>query len=334
VKFNVRIAAAAYAVPTEEESVAAILERERSRVEETLAPLTPQARQKAMDNLGLCRVRVCGDKQPYDLVLEAATAAIAEAEITAKQIDLILDFSTFPGDSSQSISFAHRLSADLGADLSLNLSFRAGGCGALHLAIQTALGWMSMDERIRTALLVTGDSAPAHNRSLLPITVQGDAASAVILRREGPLGPQILGVDAMTLGHLHNAIAIIQSEGRIQLTADALCIEQKVMPIFYLHLFRLANKVLAYRGLRLSDVDHFIYSNISLRDREGFRRMVGLPEGALPQTRMTDFGHTFASDLVINYVEMRREELIQPGQLLLFASAGIGFTWGVTLARA
>jgi len=92
--------------------------------------------------------------------------------------------------------------------------------------------------------------------------------------------------------------------------------------------------VLANHGLRLSDVDHFIYSNISRRDREGFRRMVGLPEGGLPATRMEEFGHTFASDLVINYAEMRREGLIRPGQLLLFASAGIGFTWGVTLARA
>ena len=331
---NVRISAAAYAVPPDEESVETILARERVRVEETLAPLTPQARQRAMDNLGLCRVRVCQDKQPYDLLLEAAKAAINEAGIQAKQIDFILDFSTFPGEISQSLSSAHQLSSDLGADSSLNLSFREGGCAALHLAIQTALGWMSMNERIRTALLVTGDSAPAENRTLLPITVQGDAASAVILRRDGEQGPLILDVDAMTLGHLHNAITIKQSEGRTQLIADALCIEHKVMPIFYLQLFRLANKVLANHGLRLSDVDHFIYSNISRRDRDGFRRMVGLPEGGLPATRMTELGHTFASDLVINYAELQREGRILPGQLLLFASAGIGFTWGVTLARA
>ena len=331
---NVRIAAAAYAVPPDEENVAEILERERLRVETTLAPLTPLARQRALDNLGLSRVRVCGALQPYDLVLQAATEALEQAGIPAREIDLILDYSTFPGENSQSISFAHRLSADLGAETAMNLSFRAGGCGALHLAIKTALGWMSMDERIQTALLVTGDTAPRDNRSLLPITVQGDAASAVVLRRQGAQGPLLLGVEAMTLGHLHNAIALTQIDGQIQLTADAVMIEHKVMPIFYLHLFRLAGKVLADAGLRLSDVDHFIYSNISRRDREGFRRMVGLPEGGLPLTRMAEFGHTFASDLVINYAEMRREGVIRPGQLLLFASAGIGFTWGVTLARA
>jgi 3-oxoacyl-[acyl-carrier-protein] synthase III len=49
---------------------------------------------------------------------------------------------------------------------------------------------------------------------------------------------------------------------------------------------------------------------------------------------MDELGHTFASDLVINYAEICRQGLIRPGQLLLFASAGIGFTWGVTLARA
>ena len=331
---NVRIAAAAYAVPPDEENVAEILERERLRVESTLAPLTPLARQKALGNLGLSRVRVCGALQPYDLARLAATTAIDVAGIAARDIDLILDYSTFPGENAQSISFAHRLSADLAAETSMNLSFRAGGCGALHLAIKTALGWMSMDDRIQTALLVTGDTAPRNNRSLLPITVQGDAASAVVLRRQGEQGPLLLGVEAMMLGHLHQAIALTHVDGQIQLTADAVMIEHKVMPIFYLHLFRLANKVLADAGLRLSDVDHFIYSNISRRDREGFHRMVGLPEGGLPPTRMAEFGHTFASDLVINYAEMRHAGLIRPGQLLLFASAGIGFTWGVTLARA
>jgi 3-oxoacyl-[acyl-carrier-protein] synthase III len=94
------------------------------------------------------------------------------------------------------------------------------------------------------------------------------------------------------------------------------------------------NQALAASSLSLNDVDHFIYCNISLRDREGFRKMLGLPKGSLPPTPMAEYGHTFASDLVINYVNMRREGRIRPGQLLLFASAGIGFTWGVTLARA
>jgi 3-oxoacyl-[acyl-carrier-protein] synthase-3 len=331
---NVRIASAAYAVPPDDEAVEAVLERERDRVETTLAPLSALARRKAVEGLGLSRVRVCASTQPYALVLEAASTAIAEAGITARDINLIVDYSTFPGENSQDLSFAHKLSAELGAETSLNLSFKTGGCGALHLAIKTALGWMSTDNSIQTALLVTGDTAPHGNRSLLPVTVQGDAGSAVILRRQGTEGPLLLGVEAMTLGHLHHAIALVKANGHLEIKVDAVCIEHEVMPIYYLNLFRIMQKVLAASSLKLNDVDHFIYSNISHRDREGFRRMVGLPEGGLPPTPMADYGHTFASDLVINYVNMRRQGLISPGQLLLFASAGIGFTWGVTLARA
>jgi 3-oxoacyl-[acyl-carrier-protein] synthase-3 len=331
---NVRIASAAYAVPPDDEAVEAVLKRERARVETTLAPLSAQARRNAVEGLGLSRVRVCDGTQPYDLVLEAASTAIAEAGITARDINLILDYSTFPGENSQYVSFAHKLSAELGAETSLNLSFKTGGCGALHLAMKTALGWMSTDESIQTALLVTGDTAPHGNRSMLPVTVQGDAGSAVILRRQGTEGPLLLGVEAMTLGHLHDAIALVKANGHLEIKVDAVSIEHEVMPIYYLNLFRLVQKVLAASSLSLNDVDHFIYSNISHRDREGFRRMVGLPEGGLPPTPMAEYGHTFASDLVINYVNMRREGRISPGQLLLFASAGIGFTWGVTLARA
>lgn len=331
---NVRIASAAYAVPPDDETVEAVLERERDRVRTTLAPLSPNARQKAAEGLGLSRVRVCGGRQPYDLVLEAASTAIAEAGITGQDINLILDYSTFPGENSQCFSFAHKLSAELGAETSLNLGFKSGGCGALHLAIKTALGWMSTDESIQTALLVTGDAAPQGSRSLLPITVQGDAASAVILTRKGTEGPLLLGVEAMTLGHLHDAIALFKTNGHLEIRVDAACMENEVMPVYYLNLFWLVKKVLAASSLNLSNIDHFIYSNISQRDREGFRRMVGLPEDGLPITPMAQYGHTFASDLVINYVHLRREGRIRPGQLLLFASAGIGFTWGVTLARA
>ena len=336
---NVRIAAAAYAVPPDDEAVEAVLERERTRVETSLSPLSPESRRKAMEGLGLNRVRICGDKQLYDLVLEAASKAIAEAGITARDINLILDYSTWSseswsGESSQGLSFAHRLSADLGAETSMILSFKVGGCAGLHVAIKTALGWMTTDESIQTVLLVTGDAAPEGNRSLLPITMHGDASSAVILRRQGTEGPLLLGVEAMTLGHLHNAITMGRTNGHLDIIVDARCMEREVMPIYFLNMLRVVNKALAASSLSLNDIDHFIYTNISLRDREGFRKMLGLPKGSLPTTRMAEYGHTFASDLVINYVNMRREGLIRPGQLLLFASAGIGFTWGATLARA
>jgi 3-oxoacyl-[acyl-carrier-protein] synthase III len=333
-KMNVRIASAAYAVAPDDEAVEAVLEREQTRIEAALSPLTSESRRKALDGLGLKRVRVCDEKKLYDLIREAASKAIAEAGITARDINLILDYSTWSSESSQGLSFAHQLSADLGAENSMILSFKVGGCAGLHVAIKTALGWMSNDESIQTVLLVAGDAAPAGNRSLLPITIHGDASSAVILHREGKSGPLLLSVEAMTVGNLQKAITMVRRNGHADIVVDTLCIEQEVMPVYFLNMFLVMNKALAAASLNLNDIDHFIYCNISRRDREGFCKMLRLPKGSLPPTPMAEYGHTFASDLLINYVDMRRDGLIRPGQLLLFASAGIGFTWGVTIARA
>lgn len=325
--------AAAYVVPTEDEAVDAIFERERTRIAKALSPLSPDARRKAVEGLGLNRVRVCGEKQLYHLVREAASRAVTDAGITGRDIDLILDYSTW-GSDSKGLSFAHQLSADLGTETSMILSFKVGGCAGLHVAIKTAIGWMSIDERIRTVLLITGDAAPPGNRSLLPITMHGDAGSAAILRREGTEGPLLLGVEAMTLGHLHNAITLDRTNEKLDIVIDALCMREQVMPVYFINMFQVIDKVLAAASLSLKDIDHFIYTNISLRDREAFCKMLGLPKGSLPSTPMREYGHTFASDLLINYVNMRRDGLIRPGQFLLFASAGIGFTWGATIARA
>lgn len=337
-KMNVRIAAAAYAVAPDDEAVEAVLEREQCRSEAALSQLSPESRRKALDGLGMKRVRICDQEKLYDLILEAASKAIAEAEITPRDINLILDYSTWSSENSASLSFAHQLSADLGAESSMILSFKVGGCAGLHVAIKTALGWMSTDDSVQAVLLVAGDAAPAGNRSLLPITIHGDASSAVILRRETKetpaKGPLLLSAEAMTIGSLQKAITMVRTHGYPDIVVDALCIEQQVMPVYFLNMLRVVNEALAAASLTLKDIDHFIYSNISQRDREGFGKMLGLPKGSLPRTAMSEYGHTFGSDLIINYVDMRRDGLIRPGQLLLFASAGIGFTWGATIARA
>lgn len=331
---EVRIAGAAYAVPPETENVADVLKRERRRVDAVLAPLSETSRRRAMEGLGLERVHVSGSRSPYELVREAATRALEAAALAPRRVDLILDYSTLPGEESQYVSFANRLSAELGAEGSLNLTFKAGGCAGLHLAMKTAIGWMGADPQIRSALLVCGDTAPEGSRSMLPITVQGDAGSALVLRRDSAVGPTVLAVEVQTAGYLHDAIRLAESDGRLEICVDSLRMENEVMPVYYLNLLRLVSKALSQASLGVSDVDHFIYSNISQRDRDGFRRMLGLPEGALPVTAMAEYGHTFASDLIVNYADLRAAGGIHPGQLLLFASAGIGFAWGVTLARA
>ena len=331
------MASTAYALPSKTVDVDLVLIEERARIEAALAPLSERMRKRTLEGLGMKQVRVCGRRQPYDLAREAASLALDKARITAGEVDLILDFVTLPGKSGQYLSFSQKLSLDLGAETSLNLSYRVGGCAGLHLAMKNALALMQTDDNLRTALLVTADSPPQGSRSLLPITVQGDAGSSVVLTKKDVPGPEVLGTEVLTLGHLHDVITIARShDGRDDMVihVDSARIESELMPIYYLNFLRLIGRLLDRFSLRLDDIDHIIYSNLSRTDRDGFVKALGLPASKVVSAGLLELGHTFASDLVINYTDYEHTRPLEPGQLVLFASAGIGFTWGVTLARA
>lgn len=330
-----RLAGAAYRLPPDSESVASILDRERDRVASALAAVGPALRARVLEELEIDRVRTCGPSDPFDLMAGAAHDALATAGIDGNHVDLILDYSTLPGEAGVSSPLAHRLSEELGAKTSLNLSFKFGGCAGFHLAVKQAGALMRTDPRLKVALLVATDSPPPGNRSLLPITVQGDAGSAVVLTRDGGAGPEIVATEVLTLGHLHRVIRLEPGPGGVglHLAVDARMLEEEVLPIFYLHFHRLLQKIYADARLTTADIDLVVYSNLSGSDRRGFMRAMGFHPDKAPRTCMAECGHTFASDLVLNYVDLQTQGAIRPGQWLLCASAGIGFTWGVTLVR-
>jgi 3-oxoacyl-[acyl-carrier-protein] synthase III len=81
-------------------------------------------------------------------------------------------------------------------------------------------------------------------------------------------------------------------------------------------------------------VSHVVYANVSGSDRDGFARSLGFDPRTVHTPGLRECGHTFASDLVLNYSILDERSVVKPGEWVLFAAAGIGFTWGVTLARA
>ena len=167
----------------------------------------------------------------------------------------------------------------------------------------------------------------------MPITIQGDAGSAVVLRKDPAQGPEILGTEVRTLGHLHGVITpeLSSDASGLRLRVEATQLQDAVMPIYYLNFHRLVHKLLSDHGLTLSDIDHVVYANVSRTDHDGFIQALRVPAERMRTSMMRSCGHTFGSDVVLNYTELQRANLIKPHQRLLLASAGAGFAWGVTL---
>jgi 3-oxoacyl-[acyl-carrier-protein] synthase III len=332
----IRLAGTAFALPASVVEVRHVLDAERARAEAARHAVSPGLSRRIQAGLGIDTVRACGpDEDPYGLAASAARCALGRAAVDPGQVDLIVDYSTLPGPGSSHRPLAHRLAADLGLETSLNLNMKFSGCAAFHLAVKLAVSLMEADSRLRVALLVAGDRAPEGSRSLLPITVQGDAGSAAVLVRDATRGPSLVATEVMTVNSLH---ALIEHAGDARggetLVVDAARVEEEVLPIYYLHFHRLATRVLASAGLSLASLSRVVYSNVSQSDRDGFARSLGLSQETVCTPGLRALGHTFASDLVVNYTMLEESGAIRPGDWLLFAAAGIGFTWGVTLARA
>ena len=148
----------------------------------------------------------------------------------------------------------------------------------------------------------------------------------------------VMDIEVQTLGFLHDLIRIpanCRGGDKISIEVDAARLDSELTPIYYYNFRNLIHDVLSRNNLQLAQIDHFIYPNISAADQEGFVRALGVPrDKMMNKENLASRGHTFANDLVINYTDLRLKVKIQPGDWLLFASAGAGFTWGVTLARA
>ncbi|RPJ53380.1 MAG: hypothetical protein EHM24_32960, partial [Acidobacteria bacterium] len=198
---TIHLAACAYALPEASEDAASVLSRERVRVEAALGAVTPGLRRRVEANLGIARVRVCAaGEQPYYLARRAAIEALDKAGIPAGRVDLLIDYSTLPGSGTEYVPMTHRLATDLGLEASLNVNLKFSGCAAFHLAVKLAASLMRADDQLRVALLVAADTPPLGSRSLMPITVQGDAGSAVVLSSDDSVSPEIVSTAVLTLG--------------------------------------------------------------------------------------------------------------------------------------
>jgi 3-oxoacyl-[acyl-carrier-protein] synthase-3 len=333
---TIRLAGSAYALPKAVLAAATVLDQERERAHAALQSVTPSLRQRVEAGLGIKSVRACvGSDEPFELAQAAARESLRGAEIKPEQVNLIIDYSTLQGPDGGHTPHAHRLAAALGIESSLNVNLKFAGCAAFHVAVKLAVALMGHDESLRVALLVAGDRAPYGSRSLLPITIQGDAGSAAVLSRDVSHGPEILWTDVVTLGSLHSLIRHEFVGGALEvLRVDGVRLEEEVLPVYYLHFHRLVSRALDAAGISRDAIARVVYSNVSGSDRDGFAQCLGFDPRVVATPGLAECGHTFASDMILNYTMLDSQGLIRSGDWLLFAAAGIGFTWGVTLARA
>jgi 3-oxoacyl-[acyl-carrier-protein] synthase III len=251
-----------------------------------------------------------------DLALSAARRALSDAGLRASDIDLVLVATMTPDELTPN-------TAPLVAD-ALGLRVGAIDVGA------ACTGWLSALS-MGAGLIETGRSERAlviGAETLSRITnpddkrtasLFGDGAGAVVLSAEGDgaIGPILLASD----GSMGETI-IANHEDRLLIMDGHTTFNMAVKV-----LVESTHQALDSAGVELDDIDLFVYHQANGRILRSVCERL-----ELPAERVADYvgetGNTSAASIPLTLSLLREDGRLRPGQRLLLAAVGAGFTWG------
>ncbi|MBU8877458.1 ketoacyl-ACP synthase III [Bacillus sp. FJAT-29790] len=260
------------------------------------------------------------DTDTSDLAYEAAKDALANAEISAEEIDLILVATVTPDQPFPSI--ACMLQEKLGAVKAAAMDISAACAGFMYGVIT---GKQFIEGGAYKHVLVVGVeklSKVTNWEDRNTAVLFGDGAGAVIL---GPVseGRGILsfelGADGTGGKHLYQDEKIIMN-GR------------EVFKFAVRQMGDSCVNVLEKAGLSKEDVDFLIPHQANIRIMESSRQRLGLPEEKMSKT-IRKYGNTSASSIPIAIVEELEAGKIKDDDIIVMVGFGGGLTWGAIALR-
>jgi 3-oxoacyl-[acyl-carrier-protein] synthase-3 len=290
--------------------------------------------------LGVKEVPLCDGHQGAELAVAASVEALAKAGVSGADVDVVVDYTIWPQKWMVPVwNMSGEVQKGIGAERAFTVGFSGGGSTNFLVALNFAASMLEVDDKMKYALLVAGDVTIPGNRVLnpaSPVSVMGDGASAVLLQR-GAAGRLVLGTELVSDGANHDVCYIpggclVNPEDpslyRMMLDRERYDSAPKTSTVL-----TLARRLVDQEGLKLEDVKHVVYPNISSEDQAAFRAAFRLKPDQIYTENLAQSGHLQGNDLVLNYLSLTGNGAVSEGDYILICSHGMGFMAGVSLVR-
>jgi 3-oxoacyl-[acyl-carrier-protein] synthase-3 len=270
---------------------------------------------------GISERRIADDQTDTShMAVKAAKAALADAGVSAEQIDLILVATVTPDYSFPAVSCI--VQEQIGAKNAAAMDLSAACAGFMY-------GIITAQQFIQTGaykyILVVGSDKLSkivdwNDRNTAVLF--GDGAGAAVV---GPVseGRGImsfeLGADGSGAKHLYHDDYITMN-GR------------EVFKFAVRQMGDSCVRVLEKAGLTKEDVDFLVPHQANIRIMESARQRLDLPEEKMSMT-IAKFGNTSASSIPLALVEELNNGRIKDDDLLVLVGFGGGLTWGAVALR-
>lgn len=267
---------------------------------------------------GIETIHVAGAQTSYSLALGAAEQLLADEQIEADQIDLILYIKGRVPDLLVA-SEAMRLKYDLGATVAHALAISDLGCADSSVALKLALDHHTANRGARHVLICYGHRNPESCRFRYPVTVQGDGGFACLVSKSAKC--RVVDIQMESNGAYWDLFKIdfhgkqkdeLREECRnLRAYGFELAVESRM------RFERINQQLLQRNGLTPADVRHILLQNISQRAYVIYADVVGSPISPVCQQNLAQYGHLGCADVFLNLQVGLESGLFRPGERVL-----------------
>ena len=271
------------------------------------------------------------DQATSDLIVPAAQRAMDDAEITAKDLDLIIVSTDTPDYLSPSTASVvqHKLQATQAGSYDIN-----SACAGFVTALDQAYKYIQSDKTYRNILVVGayGMSKYLNFEDFKIATLFADGAGAVVVQSQ-PGEQEHYASQLMTVGMYHDYMGIYAGGTYEPITEKGLENKRhlldfaKKIPIETNATYwpKLAHNLLDRLHLKLDQIDHFVFTQININSiRDAMDKMKVPHERA--HNIMDRFGYTGSACIPMALADGAQQNKYKAGDKIMLLSSGGGMS--------
>ena len=269
-----------------------------------------------------------------DLAMKAAERALADAQVGADELDLIVVATTTPDETFPAT--ATRVQARLGMTRGAAFDVQAV-CSGFIFGLSVADNFIKVGQA-KTVLLIGAESMSRlldwNDRTTCVLF--GDGAGAVVLRAAEGTGTTadegVLNTHLFSDGRLHDLLYVDGGPSSTRTTGHLRMQGKEVFKHAVTNIAAAIQASARAEGLAISDIDWFVPHQANQRILDGTARKLGIPVEKVIST-VADHGNTSAASVPLALATAVADGRIKKGDLVLLEAMGGGFTWGAALVR-
>jgi len=272
------------------------------------------------------------------LAADASRAALADAQLTPQQIDMIVLGTITPEHPLPST--ACLLQAALGCRW-IPAYDMAAACSGFVWAMVSAAQHI-VNGLAETVLVVGAEclTTITNMQDRATCILFGDAAGAAVLRRARQPGPEVLAVRMGADGERGKLIIVPAGGAKHPASHQTVDERMHFMIMQGREVYKFAvtqmqaviEETCADAGVRVEDLALIIPHQSNLRIIESAVERAGLPREKVV-VNIDRYGNTSAASVAVALHEARAAGRVRPGDLVMLVAFGAGLTWGSVLLR-